>query len=324
MDGGLKLGIKFENFYNGDHYHPFGNTDAEAAEIEYMMKNNKVPTDILDYKDISGHFDVGTLAKYLDSIFETYDNLTITRKTIQDFNLPHDWIVDCTGFSKKDVTLNIPNNSALVYRTDKPINQYPYTTCRAMDYGWCWNIPLRFKTSVGYVHDDKHNVQEEFIKYLKEHFGIDADPKDIRKVDMITGRKSKHVNNNIISVGLASSFIEPIESTGLYLTIFGIRNALNVIQRNITAKEYDDLINEEFDAVADFIVAHYKFSTNSNEYWDRYKNLDCNLYRTNNLFPIRSWNYILQKDFPKIDAKGILKLRNGKTYKDWLNEKYTA
>lgn len=322
MDGGLKLGIKFENFYEGDHYHPFGNTDKESAEIEYMMANNLVPDNILDYKDISGHFDVGVLAQYLDSIFEDYNNLTITRKSLDNFNLDHDWIIDCTGFVEKDVPLEIPNNSALVYRTKEAINQYPYTTCRAMQYGWCWNIPLRYKTSIGYVHDDKYDVKEEFVNYIKKYFRVDPNLADIRKVRMITGRKSKHASGKVISVGLASSFIEPLESTGLYLTVFGIRLLDNLIHGKITVEEYNNTINNEFDLIVQFIIAHYKYSSNSNEYWDYYKTLDNTTYLENELFPRRSWNYILQENIPKLPIERMLKLRHGKKYSEWLNEKY--
>ena len=323
MDGSLKLGIKFENFYESNHYHPFGTTDEQSAEIEYIMQNNLVPDNILDYTDISGHFDVGVLATYLDSIFKDYNNLTITRKTITDFNLEHDWIIDCTGFTEKDVPLEIPNNAALVYRTKEPINQYPYTTCRAMQYGWCWNIPLRYKTSIGYVHDDKYDVKDEFVNYIQSQFGVQVNPKDIRKVKMITGRKSNHIDNNVVSVGLASSFIEPLESTGLYLTVFGIRLVDKLIHNKITAQEYNNIINSEFDLVTQFIIAHYKYSPNSNEYWDYYKTLDNETYLENELFPKRSWNYILQENLPKLSVERMLKLRHGKKYSEWLNAKYS-
>lgn len=322
MDGSLKLGIKFENFYKGNHYHPFGTTDEQSAELEYIMENNLVPDNILDYTDISGHFDVGVLATYLDTIFKNYDNLTITRKTITDFNLEHDWIIDCTGFTEKDVPLEIPNNAALVYRTKEPINQYPYTTCRAMQYGWCWNIPLRYKTSIGYVHDDKYDVKDEFINYIQSQFDVQVDPEDIRKVKLITGRKSNHVDNKVVSVGLASSFIEPLESTGLYLTVFGIRLVDKLIHNKITAQEYNNIINSEFDLVTQFIIAHYKYSPNSNEYWDYYKTLDNETYLENELFPKRSWNYILQENLPELSVERMLKLRHGKKYSEWLNAKY--
>lgn len=323
MDGSLKLGIKFENFYEGNHYHPFGTTDEQSAELEHIMKNNLVPDNILEYTDISGHFDVGVLATYLDSIFKDYDNLTITRKTIDDFNLDYDWVIDCTGFTEKDVPLEIPNNAALVYRTKEPVNQYPYTTCRAMQYGWCWNIPLRYKTSIGYVHDDKYDVNEEFIQYIRDYFDVDPNPADIRKVKMITGRKSQHVDGKVISVGLASSFIEPLESTGLYLTVFGIRLVDKLIHSKITADEYNSIINNEFDLVTQFIIAHYKYSSNSNEYWDHYKTLDNTTYLENELFPKRSWNYILQENLPKLPVERMLKLRHGKKYSEWLNAKYS-
>jgi hypothetical protein len=78
IGGSLKLGIKFEDFVTTDYFHPFGIEDDEAALVEYIMKHNKIPDDIMSY-DISFHFNVANLAKFLDNWFKRFDNLTIER-----------------------------------------------------------------------------------------------------------------------------------------------------------------------------------------------------------------------------------------------------
>ena len=337
VGGSLKLGVKFEGFYNQDYFHPFGKTDEDAASLEYVMSNNKIPDNITSYNDIAAHFSVSSLTKFLDNWFTRFGNLTITRKTVTDKNEVNcDVFIDCTGFKRsfvnefytdntKEVTL--PNNAALVYRM--PIQEqyrFAYTTCKAMQYGWSWNIPLKEEIGIGYVHNDKFDVLSEFVDYISKNFNPNITEQDIRKVKMITGRNINHykeIDNTIYaSIGLSSAFIEPMEATGLYLTVFGIKELDRYIHGKISGEEFNDLVNNEFDTIVDFIVAHYKFSHKQNDYWNTYKKIDIETYRENNIFPKRSWNYILQENLPELSVERMLKLRHGKKYSEWLNAKY--
>lgn len=210
LKGSLKLGIKFKDFYEkGKSFnHPFGNTDQESYNINYMINNDIVPHNILDYDEIATHFDVRELMKYLDDIFDQFDNLTIERRIVQSTDeFDEDIIIDCTGFSKAladynfvDITDKIPNNRAMVYRTKyKDISQkVPYTTAQAMQNGWIWNISLKDEMSIGYIYDDTYDVKEEFIKYLEENYN-DVDQSKIFEVPMITGRNEEHIIEKIIN-----------------------------------------------------------------------------------------------------------------------------
>ena len=123
---------------------------------------------------------------------------------------------------------------------------------------------------------------------------------EIREVNFASGRNKNHFkdlgNKKIVSVGLSSSFVEPLEATGLYLTVFGIQYLDKLIHGFITSDEYNNKVNYEFDVIVDFIVAHYKFGYRNNNYWNFYKNLPIELYRENYAFPKRSWKYILQEE----------------------------
>jgi len=334
VDGSLKLGIKFENFVPETFYHAFGIDEDEAAKIEYFMEHNIVPENIEDY-DISFHFNVANLAKFFDTWFERFNNLTIERRTVTSTDEVNcDWFIDCTGFKRAFVNEHysdnfmpidnfVPNNKALVYRTSIPEHKRSiYTTCIGMKHGWVWNIPLREQIGIGYVHDSAYNVKDEFLDYLEqEGFGRP----EVREVNMVTGRNKNHykklIDKHIVSVGLSSSFIEPLEATGLYLTVFSIEQLDKLMHEQISSEEYNNLVNFEFDVIVDFIAAHYKFSHNSNEYWDFYKTLPIELYRLNHAFPNRSWDCILRKDSKKITKEQIKELNNTKPYVEWLKDK---
>lgn len=338
LNGSLKLGIEFKDFYkiNESFYHPFGNTDNEAQEIQEMMKNNSVPDNILEYSDIATHFDVVELMNYLDSKMN-FDNLTIIRKEITDLSeIQDNLIIDCTGFKKslnnktfKTITDKIPNDCAYIYRdvyNDIDNQKKPFTVAQATDSGWIWNISLKNKLSIGYVHSSNNDVLEEFKNYIKEKFGS-INEENIFKIDMLTGRNEEHIvekDKTIITLGLSSFFIEPLESTGLYLVVYGIQLLDEYLKNKITAQQYNEIYNNEFDVILDFIVAHYKYSTRNNKYWEQYKNIEIEKFKENNIFPTRSWNYILegmnQQEKQKINSLILLKVRKYKKYLDWIKD----
>lgn len=307
LKGSLKLGIKFTDFYEkGSSYnHTFGYAPWDAYNFDWMMNTSVVNTEQVFNKWVAGHFNVFQLMDYLVDVFAKFPNLTIENKTISSFDeLEDDFIVDCTGFHTdtenfKRISDKIPNNKALVYRTPyKSLDQrVPYTEAVAMDYGWIWNIPLRDEMSLGYVHDDKYDVKEEFKNYINERYG-NYDESNLREIPMITGRRDDHFmkigNKTIISLGLSSAFIEPIESTGLYFVIYGIQLMGNYLNGEISQENFNKTFNDEFDTTLDFIVAHYKFSKRDNEYWNFYKNVDIELYKPNNIFLCQGWKQVLE------------------------------
>jgi tryptophan halogenase len=345
INGSLKIGARFEGWADTGQYfyHPFGLTDQESLEIEWMMQNDKLDPNILDnYSDLAVNFDVRELASWLDIKFKEFSNLTIIRKSITDADeVEDDHIVDCTGFAKvlinkgqidnfKSIKHIIPNNRAFVYRaqySDIDKQQVAYTTLTAANYGWIWNTPLKNVVTFGYIHDDKFDVKQEFIDFVENKVGYKIDQSKIGNVPMITGRNINHIrrqgDKTIYSIGLSSFFIEPLEATGLYLTSFGIKLLDKLIHKEITEDYYNSEYNREFDAVTDFIVAYYRFSNKKNEYWDSFKQLEINKHRKNFIFPERSWHYILSGlgEEPRqltIEAKSILKIRKGITYREWL------
>jgi len=342
-NGTLKLGIMFDGFNNpGEKFtFPFGLGEAppyNAAATNRMMETERLSSDIDLYPDVSTHFRSTELLEYLNTQASKIPNLTINRSsvTLEQLKGTYDLLIDCTGLKSElsyipdnyqDISHIIPNNCALVYRhayTDAS-QLKPYSIFKAMNYGWVWNIPLGDQLAMGYVHSDKFDVMEEFIQAIKEKTGLDVTPKEIRKVKFITGRCKKHLTGNVVRVGLASGFIEPIESTGIYLITTALEKLTQYIDGELTEDEYNDLTNKNFDSIINFVVAHYKFSKRSNEYWDHYKNLDVEKYKETDLFPVSAWDYILsgfgEAERPKddLDPKELIKIHRGTAYNEWLN-----
>lgn len=342
-NGTLKLGIVFDGFYRpGERFSfPFGIGEDEkynTASINRIINTERVPDNILDYPDIATHFRTTELAEYLDTRVNEFPNLTVIRATAtrEELEGTYDLLIDSTGFSRhvskqpnnfEDFSHIIPNNRALTTRikyTNREKQCKPYSLFKAMDCGWCWHIPLGDRLAFGYVHDNNFDVRDEFVKHVAEYMEIDQADVEVNIVNFLTGRNKVHLNNNVVSIGLASAFIEPLESTGIYLIISSIEKIGQYIDGTITEDDYNKQTNNNFDAIVNFIAAHYKYSTRDNEYWNHFKDLDIEQYKETDIFPQEAWQYILSgfklTDVPKenIDPHELIRIHKGTPYYKWI------
>lgn len=343
-NGTLKLGIKFQDFnQDGESFtFPFGvgqQDQYNSSSLDRIMATDKIPSNMFDYKDISVHFRASDLLAYMDTLAPGIPNLKIIRKsvTLKDVEGTCDLLIDSTGFARHiaswpenfvSIADKIPNNRALVFRhpyTDKAMQCKPYSIFKAMSHGWIWNIPLGDQLAVGYVHDSKYNVMDEFISYIQDKFYIKVTADQIGHVAMVTGRNKIHLKDNIVAVGLASAFIEPIESTGLYLVTSALKRLTEYINGTLTEERYNEQTNDEFDSVMNFIIAHYKYSKRDNDYWNHYKAIPVEDRKEIDIFPAEAWDYVLagfrddiKRPVDTVNPQELIDIHRGTPYYKWL------
>jgi tryptophan halogenase len=208
-----------------------------------------------------------------------------------------DLFIDCTGFkslllgqtlqepfiSFSNTLLNDRAIATVIPYIDKEAEMENYTSCTAIEAGWVWNIPLWNRIGTGYVYSSKHATEEEaeaqFRKHLKSNRmifadGTRADNAEVRHIKIKHGVHERAWVKNVVGIGLANGFIEPLESTGLMLTHEGIVKLCSaLLMRNGVVSNYDvDLFNfgfqEQILGFKDFIAQHYALSTrNDTPYW---------------------------------------------------------
>ena len=148
----------------------------------------------------------------------------------------------------------------------------PYTQATALTAGWTWKIPLSHRVGCGYVYSSKFLSQDEATAELLAHAGADPARSNPGHLRMRIGRRANFWVNNCVSVGLAAGFLEPLESTGIYLIQRGVEQLLDHFPdadfSPELARSYNARMAEEFEQVRDFIILHYLLNRREDtEFW---------------------------------------------------------
>ncbi|MGI9237333.1 MAG: tryptophan halogenase family protein [Woeseiaceae bacterium] len=276
------------------------------------------------------HFDSSLYGKYLRQ-YSAKLGVKRTEGLIEDVNLraedghveslvlrsgktiSGDFFVDCSGgrgllISQKlgtvfeDWSHWLPCNRAMAIPSKRFDETLPYTRSIAHSAGWQWRIPLQHRNGNGLVYSSNHYSDDEAADILLNNLDSEAigEPKII---PFKTGRTRKQWNKNVVAVGLSSGFLEPLESTSIYLIQSGIVRLVHLFPHaGVTPElvdEYNRQSKEEYELIRDFIILHYYLNE-----------------RTDSQF----WRDVATMDIPeRITQKIELFRANGSLFKDNLD-----
>ncbi|MCV2351041.1 tryptophan halogenase family protein [Paucibacter sp. Y2R2-4] len=197
-----------------------------------------------------------------------------------------DFYVDCSGFHSLllgkrlqvpfvDKSDQILTDSALAVQipTEAGAEIPPYTLAKAHQAGWLWDIPLTNRRGVGFVYASAHMTEAQALQGLAAHVGVPADSLSPRKIPMKIGYREKFWCKNVVALGLAQGFVEPLEATSIFVTdlaaeLFARNFSLEKEGMSAASAYCNKVVAYTWERVMDFVQLHYCISDRrDSEFW---------------------------------------------------------
>ena len=250
------------------------------------------------------HMDASLYAKFLRKFSEAHGAQRIEGKIVEvvtdedsgyitslkldgGAEVEGDLFIDCTGFRALLIgkTLNVGfadwshwllNDSALAAQTTAVRDAVPYTRAIAGKSGWQWRIPLQHRVGNGIVYSSRHisddEAKQEFLSSLEGE--VIKEPWPVR---FRPGQRLQCWSKNCIALGLAGSFIEPLESTTIHLIQRGIIHLMQTFPRVVSQPDIDQYnarLSEEIQHTRDFVILHFHLNNRTDtQYWIDYREM---------------------------------------------------
>jgi len=184
-----------------------------------------------------------------------------------------DLFVDCTGFASLllgrtleepfvDFSRWLPVDRAWACPCERSGPELaPVTRATALEAGWAWRIPLSNRTGHGHVFSSRYIDEERAREQLMQQ--LDGAPvAEPRLLRFTAGHRERFWVHNVVAMGLSSGFLEPLESTSIFLVQSGLGRLIELLlpgarPNEATVAAYNTSMVRQFERVRDFIILHY-------------------------------------------------------------------
>jgi tryptophan 7-halogenase len=229
-----------------------------------------------------------------------------------------DFFVDCTGFRGllieqtlrsgfEDWSHWLTCDSAVAVQTESVGPPVPYTRAIAHEAGWRWRIPLQHRVGNGLVYSSRCMSDDEATAKLLR----DIEGKTLiqpRVLKFRAGRRRQAWNKNCVALGLASGFLEPLESTSIHLIMTGVVRLMQMFPFNGVTQAFVDQYNDEtrieLERIRDFIVLHYHATQREEPFWRACQSLEIpeTLVRRIRMFKAGAHAYQIEGELFRVDS----------------------
>ncbi|MDB5454892.1 MAG: tryptophan halogenase [Caulobacter sp.] len=222
-----------------------------------------------------------------------------------------DFFIDCSGFRGllieqtlktgfEDWSHWLPNDRATAVPCALGGSTKPVTRATARPAGWQWRIPLQHRLGNGYAYSSAHISEDEATAYLLAH--LDGEPlTDPFTLRFKAGRRLKSWSKNVLAIGLASGFMEPLESQSIHLIQVGISRMLAMFPdkrfQQPDIDRYNRVMTFEYEKIRDFLALHYKATRRDDTaYWDYLREMPIPDYLADKIAVFESYGRVFREN----------------------------
>jgi tryptophan halogenase len=283
-----------------------GNLCSKDQKVPFSYKNIQGYSASLNpieyfqnYQNWAIHFNARELAVFLRRVAESRGIQRLEGKVIEivsaengkvsslktdnDQIIPLDFVFDCSGFARLLIgkhfktdwvsySQHLPMDTAVPFFIDHDNNVEPETKAIAMKYGWIWQIPVQDRYGCGYVFDSSYIDEEQALNEAEELFGQNLTSPKTFKFD--PGTYDKTLVKNCLAIGLAQSFVEPLEATSLWISFLNLTDFLDskglLIDTEHLENSFNQRCNKRNSEVLDFIFFHYLTKRSDSNFWKEF------------------------------------------------------
>jgi tryptophan halogenase len=298
--------MALSNLYHGENLDSLHLSAISSInnKIPFSFKNQKDDAASINHFDrhaaIALHFNARLLAEYLKKVailrgIKHIDSLVVEsaldeKGYVKKIHLKDGrkidctFVFDCTGFARifvektyksnfKSYANFLPVKKAIPFFIENKAATPSYTEAVSMKNGWLWKIPVEGRFGCGYVYDSDYVDDDTAYKEICDVVG--GEPDAPRVISFTPGYFSTPWNKNVLSVGLSSGFIEPLEATSIWITtvtlalfIQNISGFLN--QDEDAVAEYNKDFTRAVESVLNLVHLHYRNHRNDTAFWKEF------------------------------------------------------
>ncbi|SUU24356.1 tryptophan 7-halogenase [Acinetobacter haemolyticus] len=207
----------------------------------------------------------------------------VTAIQVDDIIIDVDFLIDATGFSKQIIGNKLkgawqsfkeylPQNTAIPFHLKhRRKNPDLVTLSTAMNAGWVWQIPLQERIGAGYVFNRDFITPDQAVEEIEQWLGYEIEP--IKTISFEAGCYEEVWKGNVLAIGLASGFIEPLEATSIGQMLSQLDFFVRIVKAShgIISQQSIKLFNKEnvqcWYGIRDFIRMHYDSGRVDTEFW---------------------------------------------------------